>query len=159
VSCEVVTMTTARGQELSHSCLSFGPGAPSGAYAGHMNLLDRIPRLDADRGRFDGDGFDVLHVLATVFGAMLLVLGIAAVVLLVWNSFKVRAEVRALSADVGALRAAQLASAPAGSPAGATAADTPADTPADAPADASDAPAPKAKPKRAPRKKPTDTTE
>ena len=120
-----------------------------------MNLLARMPRPDADRGRFDGDGFDVLHLLATFFGVMLLVLGIAAVVLLVWNSFKVRAEVRALSADVSALRAAQRGSAPAGSPAG-----SPADAAvADAPADASDAPAPKAKSKRAPRKKPTDTTE
>lgn len=118
-----------------------------------MNFLDHMPRPDADRGHFDGDGFDVLHLLATFFGVMLLVLGIAAVVLLVWNSFKVRAEVKALSADVSALRAAQLASAPAGSPADPAV--------ADAPADASDAPAPKAKPKpkRAPRKKPTDTTE
>jgi len=125
-----------------------------------MNSLDRLPRPDLDRGRYDGDGFDFLHVLATLFGLALLVLAIAAVVLLVWNSFKVRAEVRALSADVSVIRAAQLASPPDGTPA-----EPPAGTPADpavadAPADDSDALAakPKPKPKRAPRKKPTDTT-
>ncbi len=98
-----------------------------------------------DRGRYDDDGFDVLHVIATFFGVMLIVLGIAAVALLVWNSFKVRAEVRALSADVSALREAQLGSAAADAAV------------VDASADASDAPAPK--PKRAPRKRPTDTPE
>lgn len=45
-----------------------------------MNSLDRMPRPNADRGHFDGNGFDVLHVLATFFGVMLLVLGIATVV-------------------------------------------------------------------------------
>ncbi len=116
-----------------------------------MNFLDRLPRPHADGRRFDGDGFDVLHVLATFFGVMLLVLGIAAVVVLVWNSFKVRAEVRALSADVSALRAAQLAP-PAGTPA-----DPSHPAVAEAAAEASNAPAPK--PKRAPRKKPTDGAE
>lgn len=134
---------------MSHSCLSFATWAASHAYAEHMNFLDRMPRPDADRGRFYGDGFDVFHVLATFLGVMLLVLGIAAVVLLVWNSFKVRAEVRALSAEVSALHAVQLAGGPAGSPT------DPAAT--DAPADAADAPAVKLK--RAPRKKPTATEE
>jgi hypothetical protein len=123
-----------------------------------MNFLDRMPRPDGDHRYYNGDGPDVLYVLFTLFGLALLVLAIAALVVLLWNSFKVRAEVRALSAEVSTLRASQGAVGSVEASADAMGVARPPSTaepvtPADAPA------APPVKPKRAPRKRPTEPPE
>jgi hypothetical protein len=143
-----------------------------------MNQLQLISSISADRNYFDGYVSGVFSVFAALVGVVVMVLGIAVVALLVWNSFKVRSEVRALSADVSALRGEQPAHPLAGTPthssvpgavatADANAAATAEAEASDASAsrDASEASAPKAppaaptKPKRAPRKKPSAATE
>lgn len=125
-----------------------------------MTILDRLPRPVLDRPHYDDDGIGVFHVLGTVFGVVMFVLVLAAIVTLLWNSFATRAEMRALSDEVRALRqeqASHTASHGATDDASAGATPTP---PGSVSADASAAPAPKPKPepkpKRAPRKKPTD---
>lgn len=122
-----------------------------------------------------------MHVIATIFGIALVAFAVAAVVLLLWNSFKVRAEVRVLRAEVARLSGAPDAgtgasqarpgvntgvmAVPPAPAAAATAAapPTPPATPA-APPKPSAAPTPPAtpaapKPRRTTKKKPTDTAE
>jgi hypothetical protein len=45
----------------------------------------------------------MFHVMAMFFGGALVLLAVAVVVLLLWNSFRVRAEVRALRGEVARL--------------------------------------------------------
>jgi hypothetical protein len=53
--------------------------------------------------RGERDGTQVFHVIAMFFGVALVLLAVVAVVLLLWNSFRVRAEVRALRGEVARL--------------------------------------------------------
>jgi hypothetical protein len=53
--------------------------------------------------RGERGGTQVLHVIAMFFGVALVLLAVVAVVLLLWNSFRVRAEVRALRGEVARL--------------------------------------------------------
>jgi len=68
-----------------------------------MNPLDRIP---GPRG--DHDGVDVWHVIGTLFGIGLVVVVLIAVGILLWNSFKVRSELRTLRGEVALLRGVEL---------------------------------------------------
>ncbi len=114
--------------------------------------------------RGDRDGFDFLHMIGAFFGMALVLFIVVAVALLLWNSFKVRSEVRALRDTVAQLGSGELA----GAGGAATAASSEVNTGAIAvpPARASVGmnteilavpPAPKAP--RAPRAKPTDMAE
>jgi len=68
-----------------------------------MNPFDRLP---GPRG--DHDGVDVWHVIGTLFVIALVVVALIAVGTLLWNSFKVRSEVRALRGEVALLRGVEL---------------------------------------------------
>ena len=61
--------------------------------------------------RGDRDGFDFLHMIGALFGIALVLFAVVAVVLLLWNSFKVRSEVRALRAEVARLGSGEAAGA------------------------------------------------
>lgn len=112
-----------------------------------MTNLDRMPLVVLDRPYRGGDGLGVFDVMATLWGLVLLVLAIAAVVALLWNSFALRAEMRQLRADLQDLRAVPPVPEP-------TAESTPEPS-----AEPSAEPEPTPKPKHAPSKEPPASTD
>ena len=67
-----------------------------------MNPSGPYPR--GEHGGFgERGGIDAFHFVATFFAILLVLLAVVAVVLLLWNSFKVRTEVRALRHEVARL--------------------------------------------------------
>lgn len=65
-----------------------------------MNPFDRMP---GPGPRGDRDGFGFLHLIGAFLGIMLVLFAVVAIVLLLWNSFTVRTEVRALRAEFARL--------------------------------------------------------
>jgi len=53
--------------------------------------------------RGESDGTQVFHMIGMFLGVALLLLAVVAIALLLWNSFRVRAEVRALRGEVARL--------------------------------------------------------
>ena len=145
-----------------------------------MNPLDRLP---GPYPRGERDGFNAFHVVAAFFGTALVLLAVAVIVLLLWNSFKVRTEVRTLRGEVARLSGAAAvaaspgvntaawavapasAAAPNAAPPGTPPTAPPATATAASPASASEnQPTPAAKgharkTPRTPRKKPADPVE
>ena len=71
-----------------------------------MNPFDRMP---GPGPRGDRDGFDFLHLIGAFLGIALVLFAVVAIVLLLWNSFRVRAEVRALRGEVARLGSGETA--------------------------------------------------
>src|ERR1035437_10812754 len=65
-----------------------------------MNPFSRMP---GPGPRGERGGTQMFHVMAMFFGVALVLLAVVVVVLLLWTSFRVRAEVRALRGEVARL--------------------------------------------------------
>jgi hypothetical protein len=129
-----------------------------------MNPLDRMP---GPYPRGERGGIEAVHIVATFFGIALVLLAVVAVVLLLWNSFKVRAEVQALRSELARLGSGVPAAPTSpGVNAGTMAVPpSPPAAPPTSPPSASESQstpatkAPATKPRRAPKKKPADPVE